>query len=231
MSATCPECDSEYKSLGNHWRYNPEHRPELSDYQKDVVTGLLMGDGSLDSRDGNPILTVEMVNKEYLEELDRIFGVLSTGVKHKSSAEEEAKRALHSGFEATGDPSNYSDKYRLRTRSLPDLKEFNWYTTGEKIWPSDIKLTQTVLKHWYAGDGSLNNNGSRFYLEIHCSNEIDNKDKIGSYFDDIGISIDRWRDDNYGKRRGAVVFNKESAEKLLSYMGDPLPGFEYKWDQ
>lgn len=44
----------------------------------------MMGDGSLDQRDGNPILAVEMINEEYLHYLDNIFGCLSTGVKLKN---------------------------------------------------------------------------------------------------------------------------------------------------
>ena len=84
----CPECGDEYQTLGTHWYYNESHRPELTDYQKEVITGLMMGDGSLNRQQGeNPRLVVGMITKEYLEELDEIFGCLSTGVRLKTTTE------------------------------------------------------------------------------------------------------------------------------------------------
>lgn len=235
MSTECPKCEETFSYVGNHWRYNDSHRPTLSQHQREIITGLLMGDGSLDSRSGNPILTVEMTNKQYLEQIDQKFGVLSTGVKHKCSAERAAERAKDSpsGFKVSGNPDNYNAKYRLRTRSLPELSEWDWYDSGSKVWPEDIELTPTVLKHWYAGDGSINNNGHRFYIELHCTNEADNKEKVESYFSDIDIEISRWRDDGEDSehRRCAAIFNKQRSKQLLDYMGEPPSGFGYKWDR
>jgi hypothetical protein len=233
MSFECPKCGDTFNHLGTHWRYNETHRPEITETQSEVITGLMMGDGSLDRNRKNPILTVEMINKEYLQYLDNLFGSLSTGVRLKAKAEKVAERSKHSGFASSGCADNYSTKYRLRTRVHPDLSRWDWYTDSGKVWPNNIDLTPTVLKHWYAGDGSLNNNGSRFYLEIHCTNERTNKKKVEKYFSDIGICVDRWRDDEResGSYRTSVIFNKNSTLELLEYMGDPPPGFEYKWDR
>jgi hypothetical protein len=59
---------------------------------------------------------------------------------------------------------------------------------------------------------------------IYTSNEIENKQKIESYFKRSGIPKPvNWMD--YG-----MYWDKSDSIELLKYMGEPLPGFEYKWD-
>jgi hypothetical protein len=130
------------------------------------------------------------------------------------------------------DPSNFSTQYKIQTISHPHLENYeDWYKGGKKLFPKDLKLTPTVLKHWYCCDGSFNNNGHRFYTEIHLSNERQNKNKIEKYFENISIPIDRWRDDRQdtGSYKTSIIFNKNKSKKLFNYMGNSLPGFGYKW--
>mgnify|MGYP007057105309 CR=1 FL=1 len=39
---TCPKCGTEYKRLGGHWRYNPDHRPELTEKQLDIINLIII---------------------------------------------------------------------------------------------------------------------------------------------------------------------------------------------
>lgn len=236
MSDTCPECGTEYKSLGGHWRYNPDHRKEFNDYQIEVITGVLMGDGNIDSLTSkNPRLRVTSVNRKYLEYLDSILGIHSLGIELKSTAEESAKRNRQTNFSPDADKSDYSDIYELRTRNSPNLKEFSeWYSTGEKIWP-EVSLTPEILKHLYCCDGSLGKSSGQ--VHISCSNEIDNKEIVEDMFSSEGLNVDNWNDkvrdvNGYeGTISTSLVINKSNVGEFFNYIGDPIPGFEYKWPE
>lgn len=58
-------------------------------------------------------------------------------------------------------------------------------------------------------------------------NEKNNTDKIESYFTTYcGVNKFHWDE---SENRCDLVFTVDTTEKLFDYMGEPLPGFEYKW--
>jgi hypothetical protein len=187
-----------------------------------------MGDGYLCRTNKNPRLKVVMVSKNYLEYLDNIFGCLSTGVKFKQTAAESAQDCKDRGFSPNAKEENYSDVYELYTASLPEFNDFDWYKSGKKVWPKDIKLTPTVLKHWFVCDGSFNN-----IISFTTSKEVENIDKIDMYFERVGLpspsnyytKVQKYNDNKYCK----ISFNQSESEELFEYMGEPLPDFGYKW--
>jgi hypothetical protein len=231
----CPNCGEFYKELGSHWQWNPDHRPKLTQYQKDVITGLLMGDGWVGRSSKNPKIMCEMISKNYLEYIDDVFGCLSTGVKLKLTAGENAAKSRDSGFSSDADAENYSDLYYLHSRSHPELKEFaDWYSTGKKVWPKDIELTPTVLKHWYCGDGTWQNTGGSYYIRFSMSNEIDNTNKVDNMFERCNLpSPNSYSVFNRGGEYidCDALFTVKQSKKLWKYMGKPLPDFEYKWPE
>lgn len=223
----CPECGEKYERLGSHWNGSPSHRPQLTGYQKDIVIGSMMGDGSLEKRSGNPSLEIGMITKQYLETLDNIFGVLSTGVRLKSTAEEKAQQSRDTKFHPNASEENYHDFWGLRTRRLPELSQFNWYTgeNGEKVWPENINLTSTVLTHWYIGDGTWKNTNYKNYIAIAMCNEIESKSKVDQYFKLANLPTPS----NYTKYQ--IEFTVEDSYKLFEYMDPAPPGFEYKFPE
>jgi hypothetical protein len=232
----CPQCGDEYDYIGNHWSLSSCDYPTLSEKQKDAVTGLMMGDGSLDKTSKNPRLVVQMTTPNYLRYLDDLFGPLSTHVHLSKSSEESAEISRDSGFSLNPNPKDYSDIYQWRTRSHPELFNFDWYTgeNGKKVWPESIKLTPMVLKHWYVGDGTWNNSSYRNYISISMSNERGNEDKIDSIFERSGIpkpSNYAWTENDNGDKGCIAQFTKSDSEVLWEFMGRPLPDFEYKWPQ
>jgi hypothetical protein len=230
----CPECGDEYEMLGTHWRWNSSHRPELTQKQTEITTGLLMGDGYINENGKNCYMTTDMISPNYLEYLDEIFGILGCGVSLTKTAAESAKQSRDSGFTPNAKAENYSDVYKWRTRNHPKFNEFReWYSSGKKVWPEDIELTPTVLKHWYVGDGSYSNVSSRSRIRIAMNNEIKNTEKISQYFVDAELpepSNYDIQDAKYGKTCVAQWTEKDS-QKLFEYMGEPLPDFEYKWPE
>jgi len=203
--------------LGQHWARSSCDYPTFSDHQKDVLTGILMGDGSIHFGSKNPAIQISMITQDYLQHIDSKLGILSTGVSKE-------KRTTQSDNEI----------YRLNTRFLPSLSEFSeWYDGGSKVWPNDIRFNSTVLKHLYVCDGNLDTHASAKRIRISMSNKRQNKEKVESMFSSVGFSVDRWDETerSSGGYKCDAVFNTEQTEKMLNYMGDPLPGFHYKWGE
>lgn len=234
----CPQCGQSFELLGKHWNYSEDHRPNLSDKQYDIITGVLMGDGTLCKRKSggaNPILRVKMISSNYLKYIDEIFGCLGTGVKIYKTAKENAKSLRDSGFSPSATEESCSDVYVWRTRSHPEIREFSdWYSTGSKVFPNNIDLTPTVLKHWYCCDGNWDNKDGRNYIRISMTNEFGEKDKINKMFENVGLSkpsnYDCSKPENSNKRFTAQ-WNVDTSQELWDYMGEPLPDFEYKWPE
>jgi hypothetical protein len=231
QSVECPNCGGIYEHIGQHWSKGDVCRePPLSEKQKDVITGCLMGDGCIDKNSKNPAFLISVTKREYLEYLDTVLDIFSTGVSLRATAEECAELNRKRGFRPNAKAENYSDQYKLSTRNLQQLNEFyDWYSSGKKVWPENVDLTPTVLKHWYVCDGSysIKEESDRGSIVIAVNNEKDNQEKLNQYFlDSVGVEVDYWRE---YKDDCAMVFHADTSEQLFEYMGEPLPSFEYKW--
>jgi hypothetical protein len=205
----CGGCGNCFQRLGTHWQMSDCSYPEISNFQHDVITGILMGDGTVDLGEGhkNPRFSVQMVNNNYLEYIDSLFGNISTGVREVGIATSAGNKV-----------------YRLQTRRHPELHEYwNWYSSGVKIWPDDLELTPTVMRHWFCCDGHYDTNNGHRRLNIGMLNEVGNKDKINSYLSEVGLpEPTRWG--NHTANWGVI-----ETEQIFEYMGNAVPGFEYKW--
>jgi len=236
MSVVCPLCDKEYQEIGKHWYGSKCDYPEISKEQKEVIAGILMGDGTVSAfgENSNPKLSCGMINKEYLEYLnEEVFPILGNKVFLKRSGEEQATWHRESGFRPGADASKYQDIFAWYTRNHPGLDEFaDWYSSGEKVFPNDLEMTPLVMKHWFVGDGHFETNEySIGRVSISTSNELNNKSKIGRYFTSIGFDDFYWKTSERqdGTKSGSINFSTELTEDIFDYMGEPLPGFEYKW--
>lgn len=232
----CPsdDCSREFERLGKHWYSSPSHRPDITEHQHEVITGLVMGDGSVSRQSKNAHIDVQMTNRKYLEYLDDLFGCLTTGVKLAKTAEEVAKASSADDFNEYDDPDAYADLYRLRTRNHPALNVYDsWYETGEKVWPSSIELTPTVLKHWYVGDGTYDERefANSSTIAFSVVNESRNQEKVDALFDEVGLPTPSWYpyECESGRMTCRISWNCEESVELFEYMGAPLPGFQYKW--
>jgi len=231
----CPQCGNGYKSLAHHCNYSPSHRPNLTEKQLEITIGLLMGDGNIHRQNKTCHLRTTMTNNNYLRYLDNVFGFLSNGVKSGRTAGKSAKNNINSGSNPHADSKNYSNLYRWNSVPHPKFNEFReWYSSGEKVWPEDIELTPTVLKHWYVGDGNYDNHNTNNCMRIAMSNEVENTEKVSKYFTNVGLpkpsNYSIYERDDGGKNCSAK-WSVEDSYTLWGYMGEPLPDFEYKWPE
>jgi len=183
-----------------------------------------MGDGCISRPGTNPLFTVVMINKKYLEYINSKLGKYGKGVVKKMTAEQSAEEARSRGFRPDANSENYSDIYRLDTRTSPEFEQFiDWYKSGKKVFPNNINLTPTVLKNWYVCDGTYASYGGKDRIEIAATNEIERFDSLVSSFKDIGFDAR-----TSGK---TIYFGNQESRKLFKYMGKPLPGFRRKWPE
>jgi len=224
----CSECGKMYESISHHWGTNPSHEPELSEYQHEVLTGVLMGDGCVRINGKNGILIVNMISKPYLLHLDSIFSELSNGVSLERTAKESFEK---SGQMFKTDVKNFNDIYKFRTMAHREITPYrNWYSSGKKVWPEDLDLTPTVLKHWYCCDGSYNTSGNHRSIRIGMKNEKTAKDKVCSYFEEKGLPTPYFNEPKNSTTGSCVAeWSNIPSDKLFEYMGEPVDGFKYKW--
>lgn len=239
----CNQCGQK-KSLGHHWQRSSEcEYPQYSKHEREVLTGVVFGDGSVYRGGSNPKVECDMISKGYLEYLFEIFGNKCNSIKDKRSSSEAAELARETGFSPSAKAENYSDIYRLTWRSNPYIEEFSWYDSGKDkfIFPESMKLTETILLHWYVCDGNLTDRDNRKpYVKISCSNGRGEQEKISSYFSDSNLPEPKW--ETY-KRGGCgkysdtentyMQWSVEDSRILLDYMRKssdfPLPDFSYKF--
>lgn len=223
MVVECHSCGGEFDAVGGHWRQTDCPYPQLDERQYQILTGSLMGDGSIMNHTGNPRIKVKSITKDFLQWIDDELGILSTGVQFDCSAEDSARTARSNGLDLNAEAEDYSDVYRLITRALPCLQEFvEWYDSGNKLFPETLEITPLIAKVWYCCDGSLRKvSGQRPQAYLVASNEMHRPEYIEGLFEDAGF--------NPNMTNKNLIFNSDDTERLMSWMGDPIPGFEYKW--
>lgn len=207
-------CGEEYDQISLHWNANPKHRPDVSNKQHEIITGLLMGDGYVPTFNTVPAIACQMINKSYIAYLSEKF----------------PKLTLHT--KVVKETSGGNKVFQWRSVAHPEFQEYSdWYSSGERVWPENIKLTPTVLKHWYCGDGTYNVVGNTGRVVISMRNELGNEEKVENYFREANLPTpNNWiTSKNPHGLSHKAIWNVEESKELLKYMGEPLPSFKYKW--
>ena len=196
----CIRCGETFTKVGQHYRLSSCDYPELSNNQKEILTGVLMGDGSI-SDDGNERLrfVVEMKNEPFLQWLHKQIPEFSTGVKKKSKG-----------------------TYYISTIRCPEFRKMydNWYD-GDKKFPESVELTPTVLRMWYVTDGHLKQTSGRPMMTIGCKNEFDRKEFLSDLIEFADPSF-------YSNGLWLSVDETERAFEYMGT--SPVSGFDYKWE-
>lgn len=182
-----------------------------------------MGDGCISARKTSPLLDVPMTNEAFLDYLDSLFGKLSCGVSMYLTSEEHRQKAIESDYQTVTEESEFKPMYRLRTRSHPWFQNLaDWYKSGEKRYPTDLTLNKRQAKMWYVCDGGLQvREDCADRAQITAANEYDRPELLVSLLDGCPVtptfSTDR------------LVFSVEDTPVFLDWLGEPSPGFDYKW--
>lgn len=211
----CSQCGRYFDQLNSHWARSDCTHPPLSDQQKDIAIGMVLGDGYIDHTNdkANPRLQTGMVNGSFVKWLSDKFGQFSASVRREN-------RENYSANKPNTEHYDYDDVFRWATNRHPWFNELkSWYGGGEKTFPEVIDLTPTITKVWYCCDGALQSNHS---VRIYTHNENSRIDTLCDWFSEIGF--------NALSKDGYIDFRTAESEQLLEWMGSPPDGFSYKWD-
>lgn len=115
----------------------------LTQFQKSVVIGTLLGDGYIRQMPGRRDAFLEVNHSVHQKEyVDWKYEVLSNISKSKPK-------------ERKGNGKRIA--YRFYTQQMPEMTTlmYNWYEGGEKRIPKELSLDPIILAVWFMDDGSM----------------------------------------------------------------------------
>lgn len=202
LSGVCYNCGAERTYLSSHWNGKSCDYPRLTKNQYNTVIGCLMGDGHVD----NNRLHVTNTNLEYLRSLIGDLGFLFGKIIDNPT------------------PKGSKDAYALITRTHPMIGNLRgWYESGEKVYPKRLKLTPTIAKHWYCGDGSLGRTKDSYRCIFTATQQSGMIETIVKWFRSEGFRC------TYSDM-GRIYISVKDTPQFLNWMGKPPAGMEYKWE-
>ena len=203
----CLDCEEDFKSVqgrNTHIARSDCEYPNLTKRQREITTGLLMGDGWIN----RTYLAIDNCNFEFVSWLE------------KELEEVHGKTVLRKM-----DNPNHNDQKRVRFQTHSWFKKLaKWYDGGKKSFPEDLELTPMILKVWYACDGSLVEGNRSDYYEARISASNEREGNLEALFEDTPLNPTVYRNTNV-----EIVFGANEREAFFEWVGEPVPGFEYKW--
>lgn len=141
---TCPHCLHDFMHIETHWETSSTCTPPMLSWrQHELVKGILLGDGRLESAKSGYRLTVTHSSRRLLESIDDTFGILGMGVEE-----------IENGF-------------RWDSRASADFGRFvDWMDTDDTVHvPGDLHHTSEMLRVAYALSGTFKEGKPHFSVE------------------------------------------------------------------
>ena len=183
----------------------------LTQYQKFVIIGSILGDGYLRIIKGRKDAFLEINHsfkaKDYV---DWKYKVLENIVKSKPKSRKEKEGRI---------------AYRFFTRQHPELTDLleMFYKNGKKIIPTRIKINPIILAVWYMDDGSKCRN-SDVYLNTQQF-DIEDQKKMLKALRELGLKARLNKDKKYYRIR----FLKSSLPRFRGLISKYIiPSMKYK---
>lgn len=200
----------------------------LSDIEKQILIGELLGDGCLykDKRCNNskPYFRYTTKHLDYLYFLKKVLPSVSWGT---------IKKREHKKINKDG---GHSIHYELFSHVSDEFEYFYnmFYLDCKKILPDNLLITPTILRHWYIGDGtfgyfSTGRNRRSWQMSIYsCCFENDKLNEIViEQLKNVGINAGITRQKKYYRIR----VSSYSIENFFKYIGEcPVDCYSYKWN-
>lgn len=190
----------------------------LTEIQKEIITGALLGDGSLQlyKKSVNAHFAYSSKNKDHVEFIAKHFLHLCNDnpIKLRSSFDKRTNKTYHA--------------YYFRTKANPDLTDlyYTWYKNKIKNIPPFITLTKLSMLIWYLGDGHLHKRDN--YIKL-CTNCFDINDITTillpqlHYFNPRIIMTE--------KRQPIIIIPRKYVKQFLQFIGNcPVSSYTYKWE-
>ena len=183
----------------------------LTQFQKSVIIGCILGDGYLRKIPGRKEAFLEINHsikaKEYVDWKHSVLeSICLSGPKERKIGE---KRSA----------------YRFFTRQHPEITELwkRFYKDGKKIIPSGMKLDPIILAVWYMDDGSKSKKGDVY---LNCQQfDFQSQRRLLHLLRMLGIRARMNKD----KKHYRIRVYKESIPHFLSLIKPYIiPSMQYK---
>jgi len=195
---------------------------ELTQFAKEALYGMLMGDGGMYSQ--SPYSAYFSVCNKSRGVIRKTYSILR-----------------RYGIEKVGriwkKDSGYGKTWVLATRSyaefLPIRQQF--YPEGVKVIPEDLRLTPTVCLYWFLGDGNRTRKAG-LRLATNCFTAADIDFTIDKFEDlDIVCSKHKAGIRTDGEQAYVLYIKRESRDDFFDYIGVCPLGFRrtlgHRWDR
>lgn len=179
----------------------------LSEVQKELVLGCVLGDGYLRKKvNAHLQITHSFKQKEYVDWKYRILKniVITPPRVYKGNAKRIG--------------------YRFFTKSLPELTSFysRFYRNGVKIVPKDINLSALSLAVWYMDDGSKSRKACYFNSQQF---DPESQQNLLECFSKLGIRASLNKDKTYKR----IYISSFSVPRLIATIEQFIvPSMRYK---
>jgi hypothetical protein len=218
----CDDCGKSFDEIAKHWSQSRCSYPTLTDREVDILKGIAISDGWIAHSDHDrSILHIESVTKPFLEWFKGQVSIVHTDVKLRRTAEESYDNAVESSILDNQNIDNYRNIYRVNTLAHPHVHGMSGLSVG------DIEQSRMQFKMFYVCDGGVHWNDDFSFIQFTASKSLDEIKHVVSVLDELGFSSSWNRLEGAGK---VVYIHKESVDRFLDWIGEPIPGFEYKWE-
>jgi Mor family transcriptional regulator len=207
----------------------------LSELQKEVLTGLLLGDGSLNAprteRTNCSLSLRQSINKkEYVNWISETFNNYYPKTREIYSNEYLINK---NGIIHREKVKKYLSAYEMQTCRSPNLTLFRkiWYPNGKKIIPENLQLNEKIISIWFTDDGH-NNVKQRTAVIATNSFSIEEMEMLKSKLNVFNLNpkIEIVSSKYSGKKQPILIFRKESYDNLIFMIKPHIiwDCFEYK---
>lgn len=202
-----------------------EIKSSLSDIQKDVLYGALLGDGCLvKHKHGiNAAFSYLSKSRQHVEFVMNYFKEYwkNKEITDDSYLDHRTNKIYSSSRVRTYVSSEFTEEYS------------RWYHSGEKHIPEDLKLTPTVCLIWYIGDGCICNlkRTQSIKLATQCFTKDEQERILIPQLQDFEAKLMMADISKRGEQQYFIYIPKRKIKKFLEYIGPcPFSDYQYKWD-
>jgi DNA-binding CsgD family transcriptional regulator len=197
--------------------------PDLSDIQKNIIIGSLLGDGYINKCKNNNNKNSQFSKKqkydkkEYLDWHFEKMENYSNSVKPIYSCEKLSNDL--EGKIIRNKSEKFLSSYLYNTYSHPNITKFReiWYPDGKKIIPNDLILNAQIIAIWFCDDG-YNSFKQRFALLCTQSFSIEEVNLLQEKFKDFDIKTTiQFATSHYDQRKMPMIkFTSNSYDNLIN---------------
>jgi DNA-binding CsgD family transcriptional regulator len=198
---------------------------QLNEYQKEILNGAMLGDGSLIvAKCGvNAQFTYTSKSKQHVEFVCSEFMEYSykEGIKYTSFFDKRTNKTY--------------ERYTFRTITDKGFTSIynKWYKNRIKHLPDSLILTPTTCLVWYIGDGCLSNSKRSQYIKLatQCFTKEEQEKILLPQLSQFEATIMKADKSTNGEQQYYIYIPHKCVQSFLDYIGEcPFSDYDYKWN-